>query len=76
MVLHQSNASERCRSSVKQFDAEEMSDSLDSDQIAPFYFLIFLIWKVDKKAMIRNRYNQIPHPSPDNIRERSTKKMV
>ena len=27
--------------------------------------------KVDEKAMIRNRYNRIPLPSPDTVRERS-----
>ena len=28
--------------------------------------------KVDEKAMIRNRYNRIPHTSPDTIVERNT----
>ena len=27
--------------------------------------------KVDEKAMIENRYNRLPHPSPDTIRERN-----
>ena len=25
-----------------------------------------ILFKVDKKAMIRNRYNRIPHPAPPN----------
>ena len=29
--------------------------------------------KVDEKAMIRNQYNQIPHPAPNTKRERNTK---
>ena len=28
--------------------------------------------KIDKKAMIRNRYNQIPHPGLNTKRERDT----
>ena len=28
--------------------------------------------KVDKKAMIRNRYNRIPHPALNTKRERDT----
>ena len=36
------------------------------------YNPVFFI--VDEKAMIRNRYNQIPHPSPDTIRERNINK--
>ena len=29
--------------------------------------------KIDKKAMARNRYNRIPLPSPDTVRERNTR---
>ena len=36
------------------------------------YNPVFFI--VDEKAMIRNRYNRIPHPSPDTIREKNTNK--
>ena len=30
------------------------------------------MWKVDQKAMIRNRYNRIPHSAIDTKRERNT----
>ena len=32
-----------------------------------------LILKVGEKAMIRNRYNRIPHPTPDTSRDRYKK---
>ena len=31
-----------------------------------------VLFIVDEKAMIRSRYNRIPHPSPDTIGERNT----
>ena len=31
-----------------------------------------VVRRVDEKAMLRNLYNQIPHPPPDTIRERNT----
>ena len=30
------------------------------------------VWKVGKKARIRNRYNRIPHPAPNTKRKRDT----
>ena len=33
-----------------------------------------LILKMDEKAVIRNRYNRIPHSTPDTSRERNKKK--
>ena len=38
----------------------------------PDHRLSFLLSKVDKKAMIRNRYNQIPFPALNTKRERDT----
>ena len=35
-------------------------------------YFIYHLGKVDKKAMVRNRYNRISYPSPDTIRERIT----
>ena len=36
--------------------------------------IILIIGKADKKAMIRNQYNQIPHPAPNTKQERKTNK--
>ena len=35
-------------------------------------YVLSRICKVDKKAMLRNRYNRIPHPTPNTKRERDT----
>ena len=46
-----------------------MNDPFEQDD-GRVYVKQCVHWKSDEKAMIRNRYNQIPHPAPDTKRER------